>query len=53
MKASELIAALRQEVETTGDKEIIIAANKHSYYGAKIVTKDNAIHLALYDKVAE
>lgn len=53
MKASELIAALRQEVETSGDKEIIIAANKHSYYGAKIVSKDKTITLALYDKVAD
>lgn len=53
MKTSELIAALQQEVQAKGDKEVIIAANKHSYYGVKIVTGENATTLALFDKVAE
>lgn len=53
MKASELVAALQQEIQTKGDKEIVIAANKHSYYGAKLVTNDTTTTLALFDKVAE
>ena len=51
MKTSELIAMLQQEMEAKGDKDIIIAANKHSYYGVKLVTKETV--LALFDKVAE
>lgn len=53
MKTSELIAALQQELQEKGDKEVIIAANKHSYYGVKLVSNDARTTLALYDKVAE
>lgn len=53
MKTSELIAALQQELAQKGDKEIIIAANKHSYYGAKLVSNESNTTIALYDKVAE
>ena len=53
MKTSELIAILQQEMEANGDKDILIAANKHSYYGVKLVTKENDTVLALFDKVAE
>lgn len=53
MKTSELIAVLQEEIKTKGDKEVIIAANKHSYYGVKVVTNDNNTTLALFDKVAE
>lgn len=53
MKTSELIAALQQELQEKGDKKIVIAANKHSYFGAKIVTKDETTTLALFDKVPE
>lgn len=53
MKTSELIAALQQELQEKGDKEIVIAANKHSYYGAKLVSNDTTTTLALFDKVAE
>ncbi|MCQ2185932.1 MAG: hypothetical protein MJY92_04320 [Bacteroidales bacterium] len=53
MKTSELIAALQQELQAKGDKEVIIAANKHSYYGAKIISNEVNTTLALFDKVAE
>lgn len=53
MKTSELIAALQQELQTKGDKEVIIAANKHSYYSAKIVSSETRTTLALFDKVPE
>lgn len=53
MKTSELIAALQSEIEKNGDKDIIIAANRHSYYSAKIVSGNNTTTLALFDKVAE
>ncbi|MCM1178199.1 MAG: hypothetical protein NC115_09730 [Bacteroidales bacterium] len=53
MKTSELIAALQQELQTKGDKDIIIAANKHSYYAVKIVTGEATTTLALFDKVAD
>ncbi len=53
MKTTELIAALQKEVEAKGDKEIIIAANKHSYYGVKLVSNEANTTLALFDKVAE
>ena len=38
MKTSELISRLQAELQEKGDKEIIIAANKHSYKDVKIVT---------------
>lgn len=53
MKTSELIKALQNEIQEKGDKEVIIAANKHSYYSVKIVSNENTTTLALYDKVAE
>lgn len=53
MKTSELIAALQQELQEKGDKQIIIAANRHSYYEAKLVSNETTTTLALYDKVAE
>ena len=37
MKTSELISRLQAELQEKGDKEIIIAANKHSYKDVKIV----------------
>lgn len=53
MKTSELIAALQQEMQQKGDKDIIIAANRHSYYNAKIVSNETITTLALFDKVAD
>ncbi|MCQ2145864.1 MAG: hypothetical protein MJY72_08985 [Bacteroidales bacterium] len=53
MKASELIARLQAEVAANGDKDIVIAANKHSYKDAKVVSKDSEITLALFDKIAD
>lgn len=53
MKTSELISALQNELQQNGDTQIIIAANRHSYYEAKIVTKEGVTTLALFDKVAE
>lgn len=53
MKTSELIAVLQKEIEKNGDQNIIIAANKHSYYGVRPVTKENVTTLALFDKVAD
>ena len=50
MKTSELISRLQAE---KGDKEIIIAANKHSYKDVKIVTREESTTLALFDKVAD
>lgn len=53
MKTSELISALQQELQTKGDKQIIIAANRHSYYSAQIVSSEDKTTIALYDKVPE
>lgn len=53
MKTSELIAALQEELQQKGDKDIILAANRHSYYNAKIVSNDTTTTLALFDKVAD
>lgn len=53
MKTSELIAALQQELQAKGDKQVIIAANKHSYYGVKLVSNEETTTLALFDKVAD
>lgn len=53
MKTSELIQALQQELQAKGDKEVIIAANKHSYYGVKLVSNETTTTLALFDKVEE
>ena len=53
MKASELIKKLQEEIQTNGDNEIIIAANRHSYRDAKLVTKDKLTTLALFDKIAD
>ena len=51
MKATELIKALQEEVNAKGDKEIVIAANRHSYRNVKLVTKEDTTTLALFDKV--
>lgn len=53
MKASELISRLQEVVNTNGDKDIILAANKHSYKDAKVVVRDSEITLALFDKIAD
>ena len=53
MKTSELISRLQAELQEKGDKEIIIAANKHSYKDVKIVTREESTTLALFDKVAD
>ena len=53
MKTSELISRLQAELQEKGDKEIIIAANKHSYKDVKIVTREASTTLALFDKVAD
>ena len=53
MKATELIKALQEEVNAKGDKEIVIAANGHSYRDVKLVTKDDTTTLALFDKVQD
>lgn len=53
MKATELIKALQEEVNAKGDKEIVIAANRHSYRNVKLVTKDDTTTLALFDKVQD
>ena len=53
MKTTGLIKALQQELETKGDKEIVIAANRHSYRNVKLVTKEETTTLALFDKVQD
>ncbi|MBQ0145230.1 MAG: hypothetical protein MJY86_02385 [Bacteroidales bacterium] len=53
MKTSELISRLQAEMQAQGDKEIIIAANKHSYRDAKLVTRDEVTTVALFDKIAD
>jgi len=53
MKASELIKRLQDEVNAKGDKEIVLAANKHSYVDAKIVTRDETMTIALFDKIED
>ena len=53
MKTSELIALLQKELQEKGDKQIIIAANRHSYYNTKVITKEDTTTLELFDKVAE
>lgn len=53
MKTSELINKLQAEINEKGDKEIIIAANKHSYKDLKLVTKDDVTTAALFDKIAD
>ena len=53
MKTTALIKALQQELETKGDKEIVIAANRHSYRNVKLVTKEETTTLALFDKVQD
>lgn len=53
MKTSELIQMLQNEMQQSGDKQVIIAANRHSYYSVKVVSSDDKTTLALFDKVAE
>lgn len=52
MKTSELIALLQEELKK-GDKDVVIAANKHSYLGVKPVSNDTTTTLALFDKIAD
>lgn len=53
MKTSELIKALQEELAAKGDKDIVIAANRHSYRNVKLVTKEETTTLALFDKVQD
>ena len=53
MKTSELISLLQQELQNSGDKKIVIAANKHSYRDVKLVSKDDVTTLALFDKIPD
>lgn len=53
MKTSELIQILQNEMQANGDKQIIIAANRHSYYSLKVVSNEDKTTLALFDKVEE
>ena len=53
MKTSELIKALQEELAAKGDKDIVIAANRHSYRNVKLVTKENTTTLALFDKIQD
>lgn len=53
MKATELIAALQNEVAANGDKEIIFAANRHSYRDAKVSNRESQTVLALFDKIED
>ena len=53
MKTSELISLLQQELQSSGDKTIVIAANKHSYRDVKLVSKDDITTLALFDKIPD
>ena len=53
MKTSELISRLQAELQANGDKEVIIAANKHSYRDTKVVTRDDVTTLALFDKIPD
>lgn len=53
MKASELISQLQAEVAAHGDKEIIFAANRHSYREAKLSSRETEAILALFDKIED
>lgn len=53
MKASELIKKLQEEVSAKGDKDIVLAANKHSYMDAKVISRDDNITIALFDKIED
>jgi len=53
MKATELIKRIQDEVTANGDKDVIIAANKHSYKDAKVVTREDTIILSLFDKIED
>lgn len=53
MKATEFIKRLQEAVDANGDKEVVIAANRHSYADAKVISRDDQITIALFDKVAE
>lgn len=52
MKASELIKKLEEEIQKNGDKDLVFAANKHSYNGAQIVSGETSITLALFGKIS-
>ena len=53
MLASELIRRIQAEIDASGDKNVIIAANRHSYQDTKVVSRENNIILSLFDKVAD
>lgn len=53
MKTSELVAKLQEEIAAKGDKDLVFAANKHSYVNAQIVSNESATTLALFDKIAD
>ena len=53
MKASELIAKIQAEIAASGDNEIVIAANKHSYRDVLVVTREDKTILSLFDKIAD
>lgn len=53
MKTSELIKKLENNLKEAGDKEVIFAANKHSYSNFLIVNNDKGeTTLALFDKIS-
>ena len=53
MKASELISRLQEAIEKSGDKEVVLAANKHSYSDTLIVNNEPGVTtLALYEKIS-
>ena len=53
MKASALIKRIQDVIDTKGDKNIVIAANKHSYLDTKVVASEDRITLALFDKIPD
>lgn len=53
MKASELINKIQAEINANGDKDVIIAANKHSYQDVMVVTRGENTILSLFDKIAD
>lgn len=53
MKASELITRIQAEINANGDKEIVIAANRHSYRDTQVLTREDKMVLSLFDKIAD
>jgi len=52
MKTTELIKKLEAEVAAKGDREVVFAANKHSYSDTLIVTNEKTTTLALFEKIS-